>query len=67
MAALAAPALTTTARRADRSRERLRSTGAEGSALAVSTKAEVTAPVAWRIPRSRAPEAFSPQATPAAR
>ncbi len=42
VAALAAPALTTTARRAARSRVRLRSTGAEGRALAVSTKADVT-------------------------
>ncbi len=67
VAAFADPALTTTARILARSMARLRRTGADGRALVVSTIAETTGPSAARMPRSSAPEAFSPQATPAAR
>src|SRR5215207_816536 len=67
VAALAEPALTTTARRRARSRPRLRITGAEGRGLRVSARAEATGPSAARIPRSSAPDALRPQATAPAR
>ncbi len=64
--ALAMPALTTTAWKPARGRVRLSRTGADGRALAVSISHETTGRVALNTPRSRWPEAFSPQTTPAA-
>ena len=61
------PAFTTTARMAERSSPRLYWTGADGSALVVSTSPDTAGPSATRMPRSSAPEGFRPHATPEAR
>ena len=69
VAALALPELTTAARSRPRSqRSRQTRTGAAAAALRVSSSDEATSGSSQtRIPTSVPPEAFSPQATPAAR
>ena len=66
VAAFAMPALTTTAWKPARARVRFSRTGADGSALVVSSSHETSGRLPPSTPRSRCPDAFSPQATPAA-
>ncbi len=66
VSAFALPAFTTTAWMCAGSRLRVWITDADGSALAVSTRADVTRRVLVSTPTSSPPDSFSPAATPLA-